>query len=417
MSQERKLNNNHLLSFTKKCILMSRIALNNELLLLNNFNNISIVKLYIGNSKQENFIYSKIKGILCLFKKNEANSNKKQKQQETKAGASNETNDKNYCLQIYDANNFSLSFELELNETLLKEYKHLENSFYYLNTFNYCFGFKFYSEEEAKIFYGMINNINQPNQTILNQNLESMKMASSNKLDKEIKKIKDEIKSQLSKQLKSLPKDDKKNTNNPKNNNLNFFLINDLSKLLNNIEFDEKNNRFNIFIYKNINKNLIKEIISEYSKIKNSDKEIGYPIKIIYNDYTHILNKNIYIEFLTSNVISNLNEFKIISIYRRKYLKKDENEIEKEMEELKKINSEYDSGNNKFRASDGLSNNNRTSNKLEKMKLKNTKTIQPVRSNNISDTIREEKEEDNDDKMNEWDEIKKEELIEDYNKK
>lgn len=50
------------LNFTRKCILMSVLSQEKNLILVNSFTNIPIVKLYTTNSYYENFIYTKIYG-------------------------------------------------------------------------------------------------------------------------------------------------------------------------------------------------------------------------------------------------------------------------------------------------------------------------------------------------------------------
>ena len=411
MSSEKKQNVSFNISFTKRCILMSKIALSKNLILLNSFDFFPLVKLYIADQNQENFIYSKIKGVICFFKENEnlikkeatstinqeeeeqktvakdsensenfnnknkddeqkdSNNNKiekigdqkedqKNKQEKTEKNndSSNNNNDnKNeientkkeiiFHFQIFDINNYSLLFDLELNEQIIKDYKLLSDNLYYLCINDFCLGFKFFSADESKYFYEIISKRNEPDQNILQQNNQSLEISSNdqNDIKKTIKNIKNDLKNKF--HDISVKKTSLKQNDIEKTKFFNFIPYNDLYKLLMNIEYDENNNRFNFFIYKNMNLKLIKNIIEEYAQIKNSDAEFGYPIKIIFNDYTHIFDKDSYINLLITNIISNINEIKRINIFRREHMKKDESEIEQEQQELKRANSQYYSNN------------------------------------------------------------------------
>ena len=152
MSLEKNQNEGFSISFTKRCILMSKIALNTNLILVNSFDILPIVKLYFADSNQENFIYSKIKGVICFFMENEQlnkkeealtenkekkeqenavedNKNEENKNEENKDTSNNKNSNKNetedtkkeikYHLQIFDINNYSLLFDLELNESMI----------------------------------------------------------------------------------------------------------------------------------------------------------------------------------------------------------------------------------------------------------------------------------------------------------
>ena len=55
------------INFTKRCILIAAINKDKNLILINSFQQIPIVKLYTADTSFENFIYSKIKGAFCLL--------------------------------------------------------------------------------------------------------------------------------------------------------------------------------------------------------------------------------------------------------------------------------------------------------------------------------------------------------------
>ena len=67
-SNKKSKKKNHELSFTKKCIILSNIQNEPDKILLNTFNFILLVKLYMASQKQEAFNYTTIKGGLFLFK-------------------------------------------------------------------------------------------------------------------------------------------------------------------------------------------------------------------------------------------------------------------------------------------------------------------------------------------------------------
>ena len=464
MSLEKNQNEGFSISFTKRCILMSKIALNTNLILVNSFDILPIVKLYIADSNQENFIYSKIKGVICFFMENEQlnkkeealtenkekkeqenavedNKNEESKNEENKDTSNNKNSNKNetedtkkeikYHLQIFDINNYSLLFDLELNESMIKEYKLLSDNFYYLTINNFCLGFKFFSIDDSKYFYEIISKRSEPDQNIIQQNKQSLLISVNDKND--ISKTTNEIKKELKNKFNEISiKSTSSNSNNMhKINIFNFIPFHDLYQLLNNIEYDEDNHRFNFFIYKNQNLKLIKNLIEEYAQIKNSDAEFGYPIKIIFNDYTHIFDKDSYINILITNIISNINELKKINIYRREHMKKDESEIEQEKQELKRANSQYYSNPNSSNRS-SLVENSSPSNLRNSAMLPNSigqkKLGKDIKSNidmrrseakrdlvGFKDVIEELPEEDNNEsKKNSisegWDEIKKSEL-------
>ena len=61
-------------------------------------------------------------------------------------------------------------------------------------------------------------------------------------------------------------------------------------------------------------------------------------MRIIFDDYTHIYNKNMYIDILINNLINNDNEAKKLTVFKREHQKRHNKE---DFEESKRINSEY----------------------------------------------------------------------------
>ena len=84
------------INFTKRCILMAVISKDKNLVLINSFHKIPIVKLYTADSSYENFIYSKIKGAFCLLMT---------KEKEAK-----------YYFRIYSLKDYSLLFNMEIKK-------------------------------------------------------------------------------------------------------------------------------------------------------------------------------------------------------------------------------------------------------------------------------------------------------------
>ena len=121
------------LSYTQKCIILASIASDKKKTMINLYDNIPIVKLYTANLKQENFIYSKIKGPLFFLYEEE---NKKM----------------NYYLQIYDPKSLSLAFNLQINQKMIKDLIELEDNFICLPSKYHFLGFKFASNDSMKKF-------------------------------------------------------------------------------------------------------------------------------------------------------------------------------------------------------------------------------------------------------------------------
>ena len=91
-------------SFTQKCILTSNALYEKDKDLLNTLFFIPLVKLYTSNVRQGTFSYTGIKGGLFLLKDAE-----KQVQ--------------NMYIRIYDSMDYSLKFNLEINDEAKKTYK------------------------------------------------------------------------------------------------------------------------------------------------------------------------------------------------------------------------------------------------------------------------------------------------------
>ena len=96
-SNQKSKKKKHELSFTKKCIIISNIQNVPDKIFFNTFNFIPLVKLYMASQKKETFNYTTIKGGLFLFK-------------------DKNTSAKNFYPRIYNSKNYSLRFNLEINQ-------------------------------------------------------------------------------------------------------------------------------------------------------------------------------------------------------------------------------------------------------------------------------------------------------------
>ena len=298
------------LSYMKKCKILASIFSEKKTTLINSFDNIPIVKLYTADLTQENFVYSKIKGGLCFFI--EDGGDKKYK----------------YYLQIYDLYTYSLVFNVQINQNIIGDLIKVNASFFCFSTKYYCLGFKFKSKDSMDKFLNIFNCSKEPDK----QNIEMNNKAREFKCDnKELSKLLKNIHSDLEKKNKSLGKESNKKSEQDKNN---LAKLDDIYNLVNSIEYDEMNNKFNIFIDKSFNPNIIKEYIDKYKITKNKN---SLSFRIIFNDYTHICNKKIYIDILTNNLMNNFNEAKRLIIFKREHKKRHK----EDNEESRRVNSEF----------------------------------------------------------------------------
>ena len=152
--KEKSKKKNNELSFTQKCIILANIQNETDKILINSFYFMPVVKLYTSSIKQDIFSYTKIKGALLLFQdKNIAK--------------------KNYYLRIYDINDYSLRFNLEISNETKKNYVKNESNFYCFILKLGFIGFQFSSDQEAEMFKKIFD-IGVPDQ-ITNDQYEELK--------------------------------------------------------------------------------------------------------------------------------------------------------------------------------------------------------------------------------------------------
>ena len=299
------------LSYTQKCIILASIASDKKKTMINLYDNIPIVKLYTANLKQENFIYSKIKGPLFFLYEEE---NKKM----------------NYYLQIYDPKSLSLAFNLQINQKMINDFIELEDNLICLPTKYHFLGFKFDSNDSMKKFLAILSCESAPDKKLIDINIKARDFKCTYK---EILKIIKEVKSNFEKKLKSIDSSSGKGDK-EKEKNI-FKKLDELYYLVNCVEYDEENKRFNIFIDKTFDPLMIKTFIDTYKDTKNKN---SLNLKIIFDDYTHIFNKKTYIDILINNLMNNFSEAKRLIIFKREHKKRHDKE---DFEESKRINSEY----------------------------------------------------------------------------
>ena len=302
------------LSFTQKCLIFANISKDKKKVLMNEFDNIPLVKLYTANLKQDNFIYSKIKGGLCLlFEKEDKKIN--------------------YYLHIYDINTNTLSFNMQINQKMINDIMKMENNFLCFPTKFHFLGFKFNSKDSHDKFLKIL--ICDTEQDIKKYDI-NIKSRDFKCTYKDILKVIKDIKTDFEKKTKAIDNFSGNSKNEKdKAKTTSFQLINEFSYLMNSIEYDEENKKFNIFIDKTFNPKIIQTYIDIYKNIK---KKNSLNMRIIFDDYTHIYNKNMYIDILINNLINNDNEAKKLTVFKREHQKRHNKE---DFEESKRINSEY----------------------------------------------------------------------------
>ena len=318
MSSSKQLNKtpsseitNKVISYTQKCVILAKIASDKKKTLINLYDNIPIIKLYTANLRQENFIYSRIKGLLCFLYEEE-------KKKLT------------FYLQIYDLKNLSLVFNLQVNQKMVNDTIELESNFICLPTKYHFLGFKFSSNDSMKKFLKIFSCQSEPDKKLIEQNIKARDFKCTYK--DILKNIKD-LKSNFEKKYKAIDSASGKLDKEKDKNN--FHLLDELFYLVNCIEYDEHNKKFNIFIDRTFNPNIIKSYIDTYKNTKNKN---GLNFKIIFDDYTHINNKNIYIDLLINNLLNNFTEEKRLIIFKREHKKRHDKE---DFEEQKRINSDF----------------------------------------------------------------------------
>ena len=303
MSLSQKSNKkHHELSFTQKCIILANVQTEKDKNILTPFSFIPVVKLYTATPKQETFIYTKVKGGLFLLEdKNQEN--------------------KKYYIRIYDSKDYSLRFNLEIDEQTKKNYVKIESNFYCFNLKMGCLGFLFSSSEEAEKFKNLFDakTINQSTKIEYDQyNSFPLKDSDNAYLD-----VIDNMIEKLGKKYQDITFGEEFIQEITQiSEYLIFSGFLELSQLLNNMEYDTQDQVFNLFIDKKFNQKLFNKIFRSYN-------HYYYPIRPISHDYLNIYNKSNYVDILVGHLINNFKEQVRMYKKRKDYNAKQKGEARK----------------------------------------------------------------------------------------
>ena len=318
------------INFTKRCILMAVISKDKNLVLINSFHKIPIVKLYTADSSYENFIYSKIKGAFCLLMT---------KEKEAK-----------YYFRIYSLKDYSLLFNMEIKKQYMQYITQYHEDFYFMELRQSFLGFKFLSKESASIFFLLLNE--DPKKEVIEQNEGAMNIKHKD-ISKTIGKVTDYIKTRLkykfenygsSKNLTKTSYSNKRrdNTNSQNKENFNTLYINDIKgeyidtsiipdveTLINNLEIDDKDSSCYLFTEKKLNYEKCKQIVNKYqinsddnNNLRRRNESNNIPLTIIDKDCHTIANPDLYVEIMTKNMINNIRTQKRLEIFQKEHKKR-----------------------------------------------------------------------------------------------
>ena len=302
------------INFTKKCILMSVISQDKDVTLLNSFTKLPIVKLYTANTSCENFIYSKIKGALCLL------MNKDPKK-------------RIFYFRIYELKTYSLVFNMELKKEYIQYITYYQDDFYFMELYDSFLGFKFLSNKSGQIFFQLLNE--EPNKEIIAQNEYAQDIDPrdiSSTLPEIISFIKEKLDAQygtnsnVSKaggyrrgannrreisKFKNMIIDDKKGEF------LDLSILEKIFLIINNLECDDLEQKLNIFTDNTFNIKDCQKLIKKYDNIKH-----GQQLNIIDKDCKNVINKDLYKTILVNNIINNIRTLKRLQIFKKEYKKR-----------------------------------------------------------------------------------------------
>ena len=313
------------INFTKRCILIAVISKDKNLILINSFNTIPIVKLYTADSSYENFIYSKIKGAFCIMMSREK-----------------DIKERKYFLRIYSLKNYSLLFNMEIKKEHMQYITQYKEDFYFMELRSSFLGFKFLSNNSARIFFLLLTE--DPKEEVIKQN-EGAQNINPKNISKTLNKVNDNIKTKLKNIFKNQIINStskapyanyKRNTapifnlsviNNQKLECLDTSILPEMEILLNNLEIDDQNSNCYLFTEKKLNLQKCKEIVNSFQIKSNENKyhrrtELNIPITIIDKDCQTIGNVDLYTEIMTQNMINNIQTQKALDTLQKEYKKK-----------------------------------------------------------------------------------------------
>ena len=314
------------INFTKRCILMSVIAQEKNMALVNSFHKIPIVRLYTADSTFENFVYSKIKGAFCLFMSKEK-----------------DIKNRKFYFHIYDLKDYSLLFNMEVKKEYMQYITQYKEDFYFMELRQSFIGFKFLSKESGRLFFLLLNE--DPKKEIIEQNEGAMNIKPKD-ISKTTTKIIDYIKMRLKYKFENSSastvatsnyrrKDassQKKEyfpqmvINDKKGEFLETSIIPEIELLINNIEIDEADSNVLLFTEKNLNYEKCQNILKKYeinleSTLRRRNLP-SIPITIIDKDCINILDKQLYMKIMTKNMINNISMQKRLDIFQQEHKKR-----------------------------------------------------------------------------------------------
>ena len=312
------------INFTKRCILMSVIAQDKSLILINSFHKIPVVKLFTADPSSENFIYSKIKGAFCYL-------------------MSKDSKNRKYFLRIYDLKDYSLAFNMEIKKEHQQYITQYRADFYFMELRQSFLGFKFLSPDSARIFFVLLGE--DPKKEIIEQNEKSMNIKPK-EISKTIAKVLDYIKMRLKYKFENSGKmaintttGYKKRDVSQKKDNFQIMNINDkngeyletsiipeMDLLINNLEIDDIDSGVLLFTERKLNYEKCQKILKKYEKILENSvrRRVGTncPINIIDKDCMNIFNKKLYTELMIKNMINNIRTQKRLDIFKQEHKKR-----------------------------------------------------------------------------------------------
>ena len=313
------------INFTKRCILMSVISQEKNIVLINSFHKIPIVKLFTADSTSENFIYSKIKGAFCLFMSKEK-----------------DPNNRKYFFRIYDLKDYSLLFNIEIRKEYMQYITQYKEDFYFLELRESFLGFKFLSKESGRLFFLLLNE--DPKKEVLDQNERAMNIKPKD-IAKTTNKVIDYIKMRLKYTFENSGKVSGTNyrkrdissqkkelfptmiINDKKGEYLDTSKIPEIELLVNNIEIDDNDSSVLLFTEKNLDYEKCKKLIKKYDnniEINTTRRRNtpNVPVNIIDKDCTNIINKNAYIEIMVKNMLNSIRTQKRLDIFMQEHKKR-----------------------------------------------------------------------------------------------
>jgi hypothetical protein len=318
----------NVINFTKRCILISVISKEKNLLLINSFHKIPIVKLYTADSSYQKFIYSKIKGAFCLLMTKEK-----------------DIKNCKYYFRIYSLKDYSILFNMEVKKEYMQYISQSEKDvFYYMQLRSSFLGFEFLSSRSAQIFLLLLNE--DPKEEVLEQN-EGAENIKPKDISKTITKVTDYIKARLKYKFesygsasKTVYTNNKRKDNASKKGNFSYLNVNevkgeyldtsvipDVEVLVNNLEIDDVNLNCYLFTEKNLNLKKCKEIVKTYQTNTGLNKyrrrsEPSVPMTIIDKDCQTIANTDLYVDIMTKNMINNIRTQKRLEIFQKEHKKR-----------------------------------------------------------------------------------------------